>query len=227
MSSKASSYPSSQNPSRSSNPGSARVPSAHAGIAPPGQPSLILPAHAHPPEFRPNPRDHSRLRAAWEALIERRFLAKQPTSVLPLYLSGTFVRLQCSPLLQVPLPPNPTFVRPSDLANDAQSDKLSDTTDDEEARDNPYADVSMFLTVIRQKGISPPQPPPKFYGDVSAADWNWVDNSKAIHLARSVRVIEGCQAAIWCEYRDLFSNEGSSEHAVREGFQMCWENWMK
>lgn len=66
-------------------------------------PSLMpAPSSLHPPDVR----DHSRLQRAWSALIERRFLAAQPLSILPLYLSSIFVDMQPRPTLQVPMPPN-------------------------------------------------------------------------------------------------------------------------
>jgi hypothetical protein len=56
-------------------------------------------------------RDHTRLKAAWDAMIDKRFLAPQPLSILPLYLSSTFDNIRPHQHLQVPLPPHSTAVR--------------------------------------------------------------------------------------------------------------------
>jgi hypothetical protein len=52
-----------------------------------------------------NPRDHSQLQMAWEAMLHKNFLIPRFTSVGQLYF-GSFFAVQLYPRLDIPLPPN-------------------------------------------------------------------------------------------------------------------------
>lgn len=185
------------------------------------QPSLSLtPSGVPPSDFRPDPRDHSRLRASWEALIARRFLASNPTSILSLHLSAAFARIITRPQLRIPLPPNSARARPLD-------GKLSDIdlTDDEgfaEGRlmnsSGPYLSVNMRQPTSQVSSL---------YERLTEDDQTWIEDSASMHLARVVKTIEGCQEAIWHEYQELYAKEPRvGANSIQKDFQMYWDNWL-
>ncbi|KAJ7475936.1 hypothetical protein FB451DRAFT_1245281 [Mycena latifolia] len=72
-----------------------------------------------------HPQDHTRLKAAWDAMLARRFLAASVVTVLPFYLSSFFENVQAHPSLQISIPPSSSLTatgsRNSDESFDADT----------------------------------------------------------------------------------------------------------
>jgi hypothetical protein len=82
--------------------------------------------HPPPPGGEPDPRDHSRLAAAWAALIDARFLAPSPLTIIPLYLSSIFAEMQARRGLTVPLPPRAAPPEPAWVLSDEPTGVVDD-----------------------------------------------------------------------------------------------------
>lgn len=176
-----------------------------------------------PPDFRPDPRDHSRLRESWEALISRRFLASKLTSILHLHLTGTFARVHVHPLIQIPLPPNSAQAKPGE----GRSVDAELTDDEGFGEEQSAADSRAFLSVSSSQRAAAQQTP-GFYEGLTLADLSWIEGSGPMHLACVVKTIEGCQEALWQEYQELFAREPRcGDNTPREDFEMYWDNWLK
>jgi hypothetical protein len=178
-------------------------------------------------DLTPNPRDHSRLKATWDALIDSRFLARSPTSVVPLYLSATFVNLQYRPLLTIPLPPNSSLTGVPDTRSD---DGGSDATDEDEFfADEAMSHTRSFLSLKDQRPTPLSDATSGFFsGRLEDSDQVWIRSSAPIHLSLVVRSIEGCKEPMWHEYKKLYGGEQTfGDNTLREDFEMYWSNWAK
>jgi hypothetical protein len=165
----------------------------------------------------PHSLNHSRLKLAWEALLSSRFLPTNLLSVLPFYLSTSFVRIQTHPQLNIPLPPPSGHAPPESKTplNSLPSGVVSSGTPD-----------SIFhLTALS-----------------SSTEREWkvlkatVPSSNAMHLARSVNTIKRCKEAILHEYAALFaanklpdlgSVSGDTTLSAKDFFELDWNNWLK
>lgn len=208
--------------------------SFNSGASAPGRPPQPLVAGAPAPTpldvNQSDPRDHSRLQHAWEALIARRFLARQPPSVLPLYLSSTFASVQSYAPVHVPLPLN--SVRKWDSTDelgldDEEDEDMGDEpgeADSSAAALDPRASLGLSVTAqgSRTSFKTPPTPPrPRRRTKDPLSQLDDVDpleSSAPMHLARVVNTIEGCKDALFSEYSTLFGG--------LEEFEHDWENWI-
>jgi hypothetical protein len=173
------------------------------------------------------PRDHSRLKAAWEAMLESRFLPLQLLTVLPFYLSSVFTNVQSHPLLQIPLPPNShSSCRSSNgqkietIDPDIFFDKFSAARSSTEFDD----DDSLFYS------------PPK-------TSQRTIPSWAPMHLAKTVQTISECKRAIWVEYDKLYHNDRAEppvtrtsrqkdmpemmRKTTRDKFEEAWSNWQQ
>jgi len=171
----------------------------------------------------PHSLNHSRLKLAWEALLSSRFLPTNLLSVLPFYLSTSFVRIQTHPQLNIPLPPTSGHAPPESktaptVANGLPSGVVSSG--------QPITPDSIFhLTALS-----------------SSTEREWkvlkatVPSSNAMHLARSANTIKRCKEAIWHEYAALFaanklpdlgSVSGDTTLSAKDFFELDWNNWLK
>ncbi|KAJ8521927.1 hypothetical protein ONZ45_g1449 [Pleurotus djamor] len=213
------------------------------------QPSFTLPFpdELPPLDGAPHPQDHSRLKAAWEAMLSRRFLSSQLITVLPFYLSSEFVDIQSHPVLQIPLPPSSHStlqnLRKSSLTRSSTSDSLMSTGDMIDP--DHIFDLQPSKKRRSGDGVHSPSSPARS-SQRSVPSW------APMHLAKTVNTIIGCKEAIWREYDELYRNDTSappvlktvrkkqsltspdgvpSPHleivrpSAREGFELAWSNW--
>ena len=166
-----------------------------------------------------DPRDHSQLNKAWEAMLDKYFLTARLTSVLQHYFSTTFSDIQCYAPMQVILPPNSK----QSLGQQAPALKASEVLGP-----GLYFDHEDEPSIKNQK--------PK-----RITSW------ASMHLARTVCIIIGCKEKIWDAYLELFGNQpsasrvvrspadavnspdsekvGQNKSAVRDVFESAWANW--
>jgi hypothetical protein len=174
------------------------------------------------PSFEP--RDHSRLKAAWEAMLESRFLPLQLLTVLPFYLSSVFTNVQSHPSLQIPLPPN-SHCRSSDGPKIETIDPDIFFDNFSAARSSTqFDDDSLFYSPLKTSQRTIP---------------SWAP----MHLAKTVQTISECKRAIWVEYDKLYHNDpalprvtrtsrqkdmpGMMRKTTRDEFEEAWSNWQQ
>ncbi|KAH7924284.1 hypothetical protein BV22DRAFT_1091159 [Leucogyrophana mollusca] len=191
--------------------------------------SVTIPdTHSKPPD----PRDHSRLKLAWEEMLDRSFLAPQLLSVLPFYLAASFGDIRSHPPLQVVLPQ--TSSRRRDVMQPSPSTR-------------EMLDPSVVFE-LRALGGKPS-------GETVSDDRSSIMTRKSsdrsipswacMHLARTVRTIMGCKESIWEAYERLFGDDPalpplvrsgrpkdirqpgsqSSANPLRDYFERDWINW--
>ena len=169
-----------------------------------------------------DPRDHARLKAAWEAMLASRFLATKLLAVLPFYLSSIFIDIQVQPPLKVRLPPNsgqPFAQRRS--ADSVSSDHSS----------SGFSREGCLISSGKCSGFS------------MESTHMFVSSCATMHLARIVETIKGCKEAVWEEYEKLYSADAmpavtrtarpesaaaqSAKPSARETFESEWSIWEK
>lgn len=174
-------------------------------------------------DLLPHPQDHTRLEAAWEAMLSRRFLCPNLLSVLPFYISSSFVDVQTRPPLKIPLPPNSIPGQPSSHGTTPR------------ASNQITPDIVAFL----DSESSPSQKPAA--GDVPPNNTRIMPPETSMHLAKTVQTVAGCKEAIWTEYEKLYSEDvlpfvtrttrpeavqaQSTKPSSREAFEADWTNW--
>lgn len=178
--------------------------------------------------------DHSRLKAAWDAMLAQRFLTPQLTTVLPFYLSSSFVDIRTHPPLQIPMLPNSRLHKKGN-----NHDALSGSPTLEEKFD-PDA-----LFDLRTSGRTSAESTGDNYSNrFTKISQRTVPSWSHMHLAKTVQTISGCKESIWDEYEKLYINDprvppvtrtSRPKHirslvikpSVREDFERCWSNWEK
>ncbi|KAI6025964.1 hypothetical protein F5J12DRAFT_456230 [Pisolithus orientalis] len=153
-------------------------------------------------QSRPNPRNHPRLKRAWEELLDDRHLAPNLTSILPSKLKVWFGDIRSHPPLQIALPPSSTQRRgstpitcglPSLIDPDAVFE-LSPIEGKSSLTDLDDDCNSVTTKKSSQRGVS-----------------SWA----SMHLARTVRTIAGCKESIWEAYEKLYGQDPSLPYTVR------------
>ncbi|KAJ7126888.1 S-adenosyl-L-methionine-dependent methyltransferase [Mycena epipterygia] len=168
-----------------------------------------------------HPRDHTRLKAAWDAMLSRRFLAASIVTVLPFYLSSFFENVQTHPSLQVALPPSLTSPDTESRSSDDSFD--ADTLFDSSLR--RLSDADMYS--IKSRSTSSSQRTVPFWG--------------RMHLAKTVNTVSACKEALWVEYEKLYPGDlppiitktarpkdarfRPVKHSPREAFETDWSGW--
>ncbi|KAJ7067032.1 hypothetical protein C8F01DRAFT_1120047 [Mycena amicta] len=176
-----------------------------------------------PPTSEDHPQDHTRLKAAHDAMLSRRFLASSITTVLPFYLSTIFENVQTHPALQISLPPG-------SMAPDGDSRNSGDSFDADIFDLNPsakrLAEFDMFSIKSRSTGSSQRIVP----------SWG------RMHLAKTVATVSACKEALWVEYEKLYPGDlppllhaktarpnwtrvQKHKNSPREAFETDWSNW--
>ncbi|KAJ6513169.1 hypothetical protein C8R45DRAFT_1059467 [Mycena sanguinolenta] len=172
------------------------------------------------PDLDHHPRDHTRLKTAWDAMLSRRFLAPSLITVLPFYLSSCFGNVQTYHSLQIHLPPSS-----KGPVNGSRSSGDSEDTDTLFDRNAPsLGDADQYS--IYSKSTRSSQRTIPFWGPM--------------HLAKTVNTVSACKEAIWTEYKQLFHGDlppiipntarpnhryRPSKHSPREAFETDWTAW--
>jgi hypothetical protein len=192
-----------------------------------------------PSDFDEHPRNHTKLKAAWDAMLSKRFLAAQVVTVLPFYLSSAFVDVRTQLSVQIPLPPN-------SITDKKKGGKLYSS-----ARNNNSGQISVDLDIHSDLKMSP--------GKATTADAKNDSNPSSrtqsqlkfprrvptcpsMHLAKTVQTVIECKESIWFEYENLYGPavpqiaqtvRGKDDippwhhHTAREDFERAWSNWEK
>ncbi|KAF9560474.1 S-adenosyl-L-methionine-dependent methyltransferase [Agrocybe pediades] len=170
--------------------------------------------------------DHSRLKAAWDAMLAARFLSPNLLSVLPFYLTtSSFSNATSSSYLRIPLPPNSGVHKT--LITGTQRE-THPSTPSNELHGSFAADFARFMDGSQEStGLPVPE------ASICAT----------MHLAKTVNTVRGCKEAIFSEYYKLHSNDAldilsrkaqsdfqghnSQPHnsIVRQAFEVDWKNW--
>ncbi|TFK49957.1 hypothetical protein OE88DRAFT_298672 [Heliocybe sulcata] len=185
------------------------------------QNSLLVPSRTSKPrasEYVSDSRDHSKLKAAWDAMLHARFLAPRLHSLLPFYLSSLdYTEVNTHEALHIPMPPNSTLV-------------------DGSRKPVPAPDIQIDLSDIlelksRLRGLSvnsgPALEPTKRQASTM------IQSCAPIHLMRMVRLITACKESIWVEFQRLYGDdpkvhplkERPSQNTCRDEFEVAWSNW--
>lgn len=170
-----------------------------------------------------DPRDHSKLKTAWDKMLDKRFLTSGVLAVLPFYLSAEFADVQIKTALNVPLPPNSVYVPTED---DTRSPFIPPTR----ARSNTLRSIASVLdeTTVNE----PPDPAELLAADCAS---NYRERSRSVttsswasmHLAKTVSHLQGCKEAVWEEYSKLGCSFVSDPpiNIIRAEFQTAWSDW--
>ncbi|KAG6900806.1 hypothetical protein C0993_000125 [Termitomyces sp. T159_Od127] len=161
--------------------------------------------------------DHSRLRAAWLAMLAARAVAVDVLAVLPFHLTRLFADVRCLPPLHVLLPANSS----SSTGSPALVRSCSASTS------SSRWDTATLVPA----------------GD--SAD-HYTTEFAQMHLASTVHVVAACKEDIWHEYKKLFdanvakvvhknasapsghtasSGPGNIKSSIRESFDDEWAAW--
>ena len=130
--------------------------------------------------------DHSRLKRAWDDMLNRLFLPSPLLSVLPLYLTSTFVDVRTHSSLQVALP----------QSTPPEQSCFSLSTTSQNTFDRGFC-------------LLPSTPTnPASSGKTSEHSWGHAHDasSAAMHLNHTVQTIMDCKEAIWKAYENLFGD---------------------
>ncbi|KDQ57325.1 hypothetical protein JAAARDRAFT_35950 [Jaapia argillacea MUCL 33604] len=184
---------------------------SHQSLSPRSPPMAVDTQHVS------DPQDHSKVKSAWEGMLNSRFLAPQLLSVLPFYLSSSaFVEIQSHPPLQISLPPN------------------SGSRDYFPPRPDTESDVGVFddFKKLLRRSSSESNKSRKSIHE-SAPYLESAPTCTSMHLLRSVRLICGCKESIWTEYEKLYGDEPTvhplkerpNTNTCRDEFETAWTNW--
>jgi hypothetical protein len=175
----------------------------------------------------PDPQDHSRLRRAWEEMLDNSFLIPQLLSVLPFYLSSSFPCIRSHPPLQIPLP-------------DSSSDKQQLIT--QHSTSTVQLDPA---TLFELRALSAQPSSEVDYRATAECSQRGMSSWACMHLARTVRTIMGCKESIWSAYERLYGGDPlppvvrtahqkllsswyePSTNPLRDYFERDWINWEK
>ena len=185
-------------------------------------------------QFNADPRDHSRLKACWDAMLSNQLLTFQLVNVLPFYLSSSFTNVQSHTSLQIPLPRN--SYTPENYESLASGDGISRWKDaiDPDA----YFDPKLYANQTANDGLV----------EIQAIFPRRVMSSWAtMHLAKSLRTVVACKDRLWLEWEKLYREnrvlppvmrtsrpKDFPRHivqfvraAMRDEFEQAWANWEK
>ncbi|KAJ3524381.1 hypothetical protein NM688_g8574 [Phlebia brevispora] len=212
-----------------SNTSSSSILSSSAGSSSMTAPSLLASMEPEEIDFELvlDPRDHSKLKRAWDDMLEKRFLSSKLLAILPFYLSAEFMDVQIRTAVNVPLPPNTIYV-PDDETSASASPTLFPTRQ----RSNTLQSISSVLEQSVTSTQEPPDPAELLAADCAS---NYRERSRSVttsswasmHLARTVNILQGCKEAIWDEYSKFgcpFVTQ-QSLNVTRAEFQAAWTDW--
>ncbi|KAF9525649.1 hypothetical protein CPB83DRAFT_859105 [Crepidotus variabilis] len=185
-----------------------------------------------------HPQDHTRLKAAWSAMLTRRFLPAGSMAVLLFYLTtSSFNNVRLQHHITVPLPPNSGV--PLTIQHVRSLDSLRTSS-------RPLRiDTAFNFGPSILSPVSPCDRRPSFISSSRPFESPSRPNNPyrdALHLAKTVAAIRCCKEAIWREWRELFGEDTleilqlispsdeaigrmNPEHLVRHTFEQDWRNW--
>ena len=179
--------------------------------------------------------DHTKLKRAWDAMLNSRFLAKTLTTVLSFYVCSTFREVRTHDPLRIPLPPNWSSPSRSTKCHQHFNNTRLDFFEPEVVfRLKPYSrKLSIETTCPRSVYLRDNTKPRR-----GIPQWS------AMHLAKTVQTVIACKEAIWVAYDKLFRDTLSPVHpgltghgknslkeaspeSLREEFDQEWSSWEK
>ncbi|KAF7794797.1 hypothetical protein EIP86_005939 [Pleurotus ostreatoroseus] len=173
-----------------------------------------------------DPRDHSKLKRAWNNMLDRRFLTSGLLAVLPFYLSAEFVDVQIRTGVNVSLPPNSVYV-----PDDDKSPSASPALFPSRQRSNTLQSIASVLDQSASR--DPPPTPTELLAADSATNYRARSRSvttsswASMHLAKTVNLLQGCKEAVWEEYSrfpcDFVTHQ--SLNITRSEFLVAWSDW--
>ncbi|KAG5651942.1 hypothetical protein H0H81_006884 [Sphagnurus paluster] len=178
------------------------------------------------PSHTPDLRDHSKLKAAWDAMLSSRFIASNALSVLPFYLSTYFDEIQSHPPLKVILPSNSGV----DITSRSSLDSFFGTSTIGESVSSTPLRPSLSRRTSRSDTARP----------VVKAECPYRTLWANMHLASTVHKVTSCKEAIWREYEKLYDSEEPpvvrtsrpnnmhvtiTKSSIRESFDNEWASW--
>ena len=177
-----------------------------------------------------HPQDHTRLKIAWDAMLNTRFLSPNLLSVFPFYLTSASFDFEAHAPILIPLPPN-SGVYPSPLKSFQSMDSLRhpDRTggilfDFHPSFSNRSIKADGFpMRPLISSGFRQPHP------------WG------TMHLAKVASVINECKDSIWLEYEKLYFEDALNilrrtspeedyaseppQNLIYKAFEIDWYNW--
>ena len=164
--------------------------------------------------------DHSRLKRAWEKMLDQHFLAHKLTTVLPLYLTSFFKNVQVHPTAYILLPP------PSNERDYSPPTEVNgDTPDDGDEVQHWVSEMRSNMVRLdgdpahRKSATAALRARPSIS---SITMWN------TLHLTRQMRIISSCKEAIWQAYLTLATADetaGGPSEPLRDEFERDWLVW--
>ncbi|KAH9945153.1 S-adenosyl-L-methionine-dependent methyltransferase [Epithele typhae] len=165
--------------------------------------------------------DHEKLKRAWEAMLDHRFICHRLTNVLPLYLSSFFKNIEVHPTLHVVLPlpsrdrvPDSLADREIELAGEALDEWTTNMKANTVQLNGESQRKSNTSTLRKRLSMS------------IVTTWN------TLHLTRQLRLVTACKEAIWEAYRTLDDEPRSSvgvqqprRDDLLEEFERDWFIW--
>ncbi|TRM64367.1 hypothetical protein BD626DRAFT_400540 [Schizophyllum amplum] len=176
-------------------------------------------------EASPHPQDHSRLLSAWDAMLSRRFLSPQLTTVLPFYLSSFFDDVQTHSPLLIKIPSNSRFQSANGYAHRHEhTSSIGSTLFEPEV-------FALSSSTGRRSGETGEWRNTMPAAAASTSAW------APMHLARAVQTVSACKEAIWDEYKRMYDDDlppvlnvaggRSKASSSRETFETDWNTWDK
>lgn len=164
------------------------------------------------------PTDHSKLKAAWDSMLQHRFLPSGLLSVLQFYFTAEFQEVQTHPTVQIPLPRNTRL-------NAKDSRQRSDTN-----ASCPILDEGDISAILAIGDIPLPEPiieQHQAHCDLNTAGKIISSTWSDMHLAKACSIVNGCKDLIWEEYKSLETNPttDSDTREYYEEFLAAWTNW--
>ena len=184
-------------------------------------PSLVqLPIHPRLNVESPDPRDHCKLVAAWDAMLSSRFISPNLSKVLPFYFSSLFTDVQIHQPFKIPLPPNSGRLapRPRELS---LGESFSCSTPSSDSSPSKYSERDS--SSVDEKSC------------LYSSTWH------NLHLAKTVNTVKCCKNAVWQEYKNLYvagftprpartmaaDARPGIEASLRDAFEEQWSAWEK
>ncbi|KAI0342774.1 S-adenosyl-L-methionine-dependent methyltransferase [Trametopsis cervina] len=168
------------------------------------------------------PRDHTKLKAAWDSMLHQSFLAPGLLSVLQFYFSAEFEEVQSHPPIRIVLPSNSrlTFEDAPHIEGRARSISVSSTVSTS-AKPTPLVMSAMMSSsdfIVEGYGLNRVDTQPQ--GPVITTSW------ATMHLSKTFSTVQGCKEAIWDKYKDLDGPINDEDlDAIRAEFLAAWDIW--
>ncbi|KAF9451871.1 hypothetical protein P691DRAFT_806248 [Macrolepiota fuliginosa MF-IS2] len=179
-----------------------------------------------------HPQNHSKLKAAWDRMLARRFISGKVLSILPFYLSTIFSNLEIFHLYTVPLPTN--TVLKYDIWDEEEDSLYSFPRPRRPLKHCPTVHINPDNLVNHPIVTDLPR--------LQAMD---LYELAGMHLHYTVCFIKACKAAVQEEYQTLFpTDEGSRlsarvqrtvgsdlmamllPHCKTDPFEVEWNDWV-